>query len=417
MGRTCVVRDQSGGEIEAPDARTIVEHIVPEDPGEVLGANYVRAMVGEQHHAAHDGAATAAVLAHAMVARTMDALHAGAHPTPLKRGITIAVEQVSQALSQVASDVEFKEQIASAATTSAGDPAIGEIIAEAMNYVGKEGVITVKRGSTFGLQLELTDGMRFEPGYISPHFVTDPERMEAVLEDPYILVTNAAISAIKDLQPLLDKVVQSDHPLVIIAADVEGEALAALVGNKLRGLFKSVAVKAPGAGEHRKAMVSDIAILTGGAVIGEEVGIKLEGADLHLLGRARKVVVTEDETAIVDGAGDADQIAARVNHIRAKLKEIPNTGSDDEREWLRERLARLAGGIAVIKVGAATEAELIQRKRRTESAVLIAHEAIETGLLPGGGAALVDVQRRLPRYDRPTSGHTPPRRTKLPGAR
>jgi chaperonin GroEL len=408
MGRTCVVRDQSGSEIEAPDARTIVQHFIPEDPRDVLGASYLRAMVGEQHHAAHDGAATAAVLAHAMVARTMEALHGGANPMSLKQGINAAVERVNEELSRLASDVEFKEQIASVAATSAGDPAIGEMIAEAMEKVGAAGVITVKKGSTFGLQLELTEGMHFDQGYISPHFVTDPKRAEAVLEDPYILVTNATISARKDLQPLLDKVVQSGHPLAIIAGDIEGEALALLVANKIRGLSNSVAVKAPGSGEHRKAMLGDIAILTGAAVIGEEVGIKLESAGLDLLGRARRVVATEDETAIVDGTGDADQIYGRVNQIRAKLKEIANTGSDDERERLRERLCRLAGGMAVIKVGAATEAELIRRKQRTESAVLISREAVEAGLLPGGGAALVDVQRRLAIPGRLPGGTTPP---------
>jgi len=282
--------------------------------------------------------------------------------------------------------VETKEQIASTASISAGDTAIGEMIAEAMDKVGKEGVITVEESNTFGLELELTEGMRFDKGYISHYFATDPERMEAVLDEPYILIVNSKVSANKDLLPLLDKVVQSGKPLVIIAEDVEGEALATLVVNKIRGLFKSVAVKAPGFGDRRKAMLADIAILAGGQVISEEVGLKLESADVDLLGKARKVVVTKDETTIVDGAGDAEQISGRVNQIRA---EIDNTDSDYDREKLQERLAKLAGGVAVIKAGAATEVELKERKHRIEDAVRNAKAAVEEGVVAGGGVALL----------------------------
>jgi len=286
--------------------------------------------------------------------------------------------------------VETKEQIASTASISAADTAIGEMIAEAMDKVGKEGVITVEESNTFGLELELTEGMRFDKGYISHYFVTDPERMEAVLEDPYILIVNSKVSANKDLLPLLDKVVQSNRPLVILAEDVEGEALATLVVNKIRGLFKSAAVKAPGFGDRRKAMLGDIAILTGGQVISEEVGLKLENADLDLLGRARKVTITKDETTIVDGAGDPEQISGRVNQIRA---EIENTDSDYDREKLQERLAKLAGGVAVIKAGAATEVELKERKHRIEDAVRNAKAAVEEGVVAGGGVALLQAGR------------------------
>jgi chaperonin GroEL len=304
----------------------------------------------------------------------------------LKRGIEAAVERVSEELSKLAKDVETKEQIASTASISAGDPAIGEMIAEAMDKVGKEGVITVEESNTFGLELELTEGMRFDKGYVSHYFATDTERMEAVLDDPYILIVNSKVSANKDLLPLLDKVVQAGKPLVIIAEDIDGEALATLVVNKIRGLFKSVAVKAPGFGDRRKAMLGDIATLTGGQVISEEVGLKLETADVDLLGKARKVVVTKDETTIVDGAGDAEQISGRVNQIRA---EIENTDSDYDREKLQERLAKLAGGVAVIKAGAATEVELKERKHRIEDAVRNAKAAVEEGIVAGGGVALL----------------------------
>ncbi|MCW2760164.1 MAG: chaperonin GroEL, partial [Marmoricola sp.] len=307
-------------------------------------------------------------------------------PMALKRGIEKAVTAVSDELLAQAREVETREQIAQTASISAADTQIGEIIAEAMDKVGKEGVITVEESNTFGLELELTEGMRFDKGYISPYFVTDPERMEAVLDDPYILVVNGKIASVKDLLPLLEKVMQSGRPLAIIAEDVEGEALATLVVNKIRGTFKSVAVKAPGFGDRRKAMLQDIAILTGAQVISEEVGLKLDTAGLELLGRARKVVITKDETTIVEGAGDADQIAGRVNQIRA---EIEKSDSDYDREKLQERLAKLAGGVAVIKVGAATEVELKERKHRIEDAVRNAKAAVEEGIVAGGGVALV----------------------------
>jgi len=393
MGRTSLVQDQAGSDVEASDARTIVQYFVPEDPREALGVTYVREMIREQQKAAHDGAATATVLAHAMTTGAMEGLRAGAKPTSLKRGIEATVERVSEELSKLSKDVKTKEQIASLVTICTGDTMIGEMIAEAMDKVGEEGAITVEESNTFGLELELTAGMRFDKGYRSPYFITDEDRAEAVLEDdPYILIVNSKVSANKDLLPLLDKVVQSGKPLLVIAEDVEGEALATLVVNKTRGQFKSVAVKAPGFGDRRKAMLKDIAILTGGQVISEEAGLKLETADLDLLGRARKVVVTKDETTIVDGWGDWEQISGRVNQIRT---EIENTDSDYDREKLQERLAKLAGGVAVIRIGAGTEAVLQQRKQLVESAVSIAREAVTTGILPGGGAALVQVQHRL----------------------
>ncbi|HEY9476292.1 MAG TPA: chaperonin GroEL, partial [Mycobacteriales bacterium] len=335
---------------------------------------------------AGDGTTTATVLAQALVREGLRNVAAGANPLGLKRGIEKAVEAVSEALSNQAKDVETKEQIASTASISAADTTVGEIIAEAMDKVGKEGVITVEESNTFGLELELTEGMRFDKGYISPYFATDTERMEAVLDDPYILVVNSKIASVKDLLPLLEKVMQAGKSLAVIAEDVEGEALATLVVNKIRGTFKSVAVKAPGFGDRRKAMLGDMAILTGGQVISEEVGLKLENATIDLLGRARKVVVTKDETTIVEGAGDADQIQGRVNQIRA---EIEKSDSDYDREKLQERLAKLAGGVAVIKVGAATEVELKERKHRIEDAVRNAKAAVEEGIVAGGGVALL----------------------------
>jgi chaperonin GroEL len=412
MGRTSLVQDQAGADVEASDATTIVQYFVPEDPREALGVTYVREMIREQQKAAHDGAATATVLAHAMTTRAMEGLRTGANPMSLKRGIETAVERVSDELPKIAKDVEYKEQIAALVTTTTGDAVIGEMIAEAMDKVGKEGAITVEESNTFGLELELTEGMRFDRGYISPYFITDEERTEAVMEDPYILIVNSKISAVKDLLPLLDKVVQSGKPLLVIAEDVDGEALATLVVNKIRDLFKSVAVKAPGFGDRRKAMLNDIAILTGGQVISEEAGPKLVAVDLDQLGRARKVVVTEDETTIVDGAGDADAIFGRVDQIRA---EIENADSDYDREKLQERLAKIAGGVAVIKIGAGTEAVLHQRKQLTESAVSISREAVTTGILPGGGAALVEVQHRLGNDDGHSTEPSPPTQDEATG--
>src|SRR6266851_3438315 len=385
-GRNVVLEKKWGAPTITNDGVSIAKEIELEDPWEKIGAELVKEVAKKTDDVAGDGTTTATVLAQALVREGLRNVAAGANPMSLKRGIESAVERVSEELSKLAKDVETKEQIASTASISAADPAIGEMIAEAMDKVGKEGVITVEESNTFGLELELTEGMRFDKGYISHYFITDPERLEAVLEDPYILVVNSKVSANKDLLPLLDKVVQSGKPLVIIAEDVEGEALATLVVNKIRGLFKSVAVKAPGFGDRRKAMLGDIAILTGGQVISEEVGLKLETADVDLLGRARKVVVTKDETTIVDGAGDSEQISGRVNQIRA---EIENTDSDYDREKLQERLAKLAGGVAVIKAGAATEVELKERKHRIEDAVRNAKAAVEEGVVAGGGVALL----------------------------
>jgi chaperonin GroEL len=385
-GRNVVLEKKWGAPTITNDGVSIAKEIELEDPYEKIGAELVKEVAKKTDDVAGDGTTTATVLAQALVKEGLRNVAAGANPMALKKGIEAAVEAVSEALSNSAKDVETREQIASTAAISAGDTSIGEFIAEAMDKVGKEGVITVEESNTFGLELELTEGMRFDKGYISPYFVTDPERMEVVLDDPYVLIANSKISAVKDLLPLLEKVMQSGKPLAIIAEDVEGEALATLVVNKIRGTFKSAAVKAPGFGDRRKAMLQDIAILAGGQVISEEVGLKLENANLDLLGRARKVVVTKDETTIVEGAGDADQIAGRVNQIRA---EIEKSDSDYDREKLQERLAKLAGGVAVLKVGAATEVELKERKHRIEDAVRNAKAAVEEGIVAGGGVALL----------------------------
>ena len=357
------------------------------DAIENMGAQLVKEVATKTNDVAGDGTTTATLLAQALVKEGLRNVAAGANPMALKRGIERAVEAVCTQLGSMAQDVTTKEQIASTASISAGgDAEVGDMIAEAMDKVGKEGVITVEESNTFGLELELTEGMRFDKGYISPYFVTDPERMEVELEDPYILIANQKISSVKDLLPILEKVMQSGKALVIIAEDVEGEALATLVVNKIRGTFRSVAIKAPGFGDRRKAMLQDIAILTGGQVISEEVGLKLENTGVELLGRARKIVVTKDETTMVEGAGDSEQIAGRVNQIRA---EIEKSDSDYDREKLQERLAKLAGGVAVIKVGAATEVELKERKHRIEDAVRNAKAAIEEGIVAGGGVALL----------------------------
>jgi chaperonin GroEL len=385
-GRNVVLEKKWGAPTITNDGVSVAKEIELEDPLEKIGAELVKEVAKKTDDVAGDGTTTATVLAQALVHEGLRTVAAGANPIALKRGIEAAVASVAEELSKLSKDVETKEQIASTASISAGDPSVGEIIAEAMDKVGKEGVITVEESNTFGLELELTEGMRFDKGYISGYFVTDTERMEAVLEDPYILIANQKISAVKDLLPVLEKVMQGGKPLVIIAEDVEGEALATLVVNKIRGTFKSVAVKAPGFGDRRKAMLQDMAILTGGELISEEVGLKLENADVSLLGQARKVVITKDETTIVDGAGDADQIAGRVNQIRS---EIEKSDSDYDREKLQERLAKLAGGVAVIKVGAATEVELKERKHRIEDAVRNAKAAVEEGIVPGGGVALV----------------------------
>ncbi|MDW4908795.1 chaperonin GroEL [Streptomyces sp. ADMS] len=385
-GRNVVLEKKWGAPTITNDGVSIAKEIELEDPYEKIGAELVKEVAKKTDDVAGDGTTTATVLAQALVREGLRNVAAGANPMALKRGIEKAVEAVSGALLDQAKEVETKEQIASTASISAADTQIGELIAEAMDKVGKEGVITVEESQTFGLELELTEGMRFDKGYISAYFATDMERMEASLEDPYILIANSKISSVKDLLPLLEKVMQSGKPLLIIAEDVEGEALSTLVVNKIRGTFKSVAVKAPGFGDRRKAMLNDIAILTGGEVISEEVGLKLENTSLDLLGRARKIVITKDETTIVDGAGTAEQVAGRVNQIRA---EIENSDSDYDREKLQERLAKLAGGVAVIKAGAATEVELKERKHRIEDAVRNAKAAVEEGIVAGGGVALL----------------------------
>ncbi|ATL71020.1 chaperonin GroEL [Nocardia terpenica] len=385
-GRNVVLEKKWGAPTITNDGVSIAKEIELEDPYEKIGAELVKEVAKKTDDVAGDGTTTATVLAQALVREGLRNVAAGANPLGLKRGIEKAVEAVTNRLLGSAKEVETKEQIAASAAISAGDQSIGDLIAEAMDKVGKEGVITVEESNTFGLQLELTEGMRFDKGYISGYFVTDPERQEAVLEDPYILLVGSKISTVKDLLPLLEKVIQAGKPLLIIAEDVEGEALSTLVVNKIRGTFKSVAVKAPGFGDRRKAQLADIAILTGGEVISEELGLSLETATLDLLGQARKVVVTKDETTIVDGAGDAEGIQGRVAQIRT---EIENSDSDYDREKLQERLAKLAGGVAVIKAGAATEVELKERKHRIEDAVRNAKAAVEEGIVAGGGVALL----------------------------
>jgi chaperonin GroEL len=385
-GRNVVLEKKWGAPTITNDGVSIAKEIELEDPYEKIGAELVKEVAKKTDDVAGDGTTTATVLAQALVREGLRNVAAGANPMGLKKGIEKATEAVSEQLLAQAKPVETREQIAATASISAADTQVGQIIAEAMDKVGKEGVITVEESNTFGLELELTEGMRFDKGYISPYFVTDTERMEAVLDDPYILVVNSKISSIKDLVPVLEKVMQTGKPLAILAEDVEGEALATLVVNKIKGTFKTVAIKAPGFGDRRKAMLADIAILTGGQVISEEVGLKLDSVGLELLGQARKVVVTKDETTIVEGVGDADQIQGRVNQIRA---EIENSDSDYDREKLQERLAKLAGGVAVIKVGAATEVELKERKHRIEDAVRNAKAAVEEGIVAGGGVALL----------------------------
>ncbi|WP_220386589.1 chaperonin GroEL [Frankia sp. ArI3] len=385
-GRNVVLASKFGLPTITNDGVSIAREIELENSYERIGAELVKEVAKKTNDVAGDGTTTATILAQALVREGLRNVAAGANPLGLKKGIEVAVERVSEELSKQAKEVETKEQIASTASISAGDSAIGGLIAEALDKVGKEGVVTVEESNTFGLELELTEGMRFDKGYISPYFVTDADRQEAVLDDPYILIVNSKIAAVKDLLPLLEKVMQTSKPLVIISEDVEGEALATLVVNKIRGTFKSVAVKAPGFGDRRKAILGDIAILTGGQVISEDVGLKLESTSLDLLGRARKIVVTKDETTVVEGSGDPDQIAGRVSQIR---NEIEKSDSDYDREKLQERLAKLAGGVAVIKVGAATEVELKEKKHRIEDAVSNAKAAVEEGIVAGGGVALL----------------------------
>src|SRR5215211_5197925 len=385
-GRNVVIDKKFGAPTITNDGVTIAREVELDNPYENLGAQLVKEVASKTNDVAGDGTTTATVLAQAMVRAGLQQVASGANPMGLKRGMDKAVTAAVDSIRSQARDVEDRGEIAHVASISANnDTEIGELVAEAMDKVGKDGVITVEESNTFGLELELVEGMQFDKGYISPYFVTDQDRMEAVLEDPYILLVQGKISSVRDLLPILEKVMQAGKSLLIVAEDVEGEALATLVVNKIRGTFKSVAIKAPGFGDRRKAMLQDMAILIGGQVISEEVGLKLENADLALLGRARKVVVTKDETTIVDGAGDADQIAGRVSQIRA---EIDRTDSDYDREKLQERLAKLAGGVAVIKAGAATEVELKERKHRIEDAVRNAKAAVEEGIVPGGGVAL-----------------------------
>ncbi|WP_129659356.1 chaperonin GroEL [Rothia halotolerans] len=385
-GRNVVLEKKWGAPTITNDGVSIAREIELEDAYEKIGAELVKEVAKKTDDIAGDGTTTATVLAQALVREGLRNVAAGADPLSLKRGIEKAVAAVTEELLSSAKEIETEEEIAATASISAGDAEIGRLIAQAMEKVGKEGVITVEESNTFGLDLELTEGMRFDKGFLSGYFVTDADRQEAVLEDPYILIVNSKISNVKDFVPVLEKVMQSGKPLLIVAEDVEGEALALLVLNKMRGSIKSVAVKAPGFGDRRKAQLADLAVLTGGQVITEEVGLSLENATLDLLGQARKVVVTKDETTIVEGAGSAEEIDGRVAQIRA---EIANTDSDYDREKLQERLAKLAGGVAVLKAGAATEVELKERKHRIEDAVRNAKAAVEEGIVPGGGVALI----------------------------
>ena len=389
-GRNVVLEKKWGAPTITNDGVSIAKEIELEDPWEKIGADLVKEVAKKTDDVAGDGTTTATVLAQAMVREGLRNVAAGSNPMSLKRGIEKAVEVISDELLKMAKPVETREQIAATASISAADTTIGSMIAEAMDKVGKEGVITVEESNTFGLELELTEGMRFDKGYISAYFVTDTDRMETVMEDAYILIANAKITNIKDLVPILEKVMQTGKGLVIIAEDVEGEALSTLVVNKIRGTFKSVAVKAPGFGDRRKAMLQDIAILTGATVVSEEVGLKLDQTTLELLGTARKIVIAKEESTIVEGGGDAEAIKGRVNQIRS---EIEKSDSDYDREKLQERLAKLAGGVAVIKAGAATEVELKERKHRIEDAVRNAKAAVEEGIVAGGGVALLQASK------------------------
>jgi chaperonin GroEL len=391
-GRNVVLDKKWGAPTITNDGVSIAKEIELEDPYERIGAELVKEVAKKTDDVAGDGTTTATVLAWAMVHEGLRNVAAGANPMSLKKGIEAGVEEAVTAIHAISKETESKGQIAQVASISAADTEIGEMIAEAIDKVGKDGVITVEESQTFGMDMDLVEGMRFDKGYISPYFVTDPERMEASLEDAYVLLVGSKISAVRDLLPVLEKVMQTGKPLVIIAEDVDGEALATLVVNKIRGTFKSVGVKAPGFGERRKAMLQDMAILTGAQVVTEEVGLKLENIGLDLLGKARKIVVTKDETTIVEGSGDESDIKGRINQIKA---EIENTDSDYDREKLQERLAKLSGGVAVIKVGAATEVELKEKKHRIEDAVSTTKAAIEEGVVPGGGVALLRAQKNV----------------------
>jgi chaperonin GroEL len=388
-GRNVVLDKKWGAPTITNDGVSIAKDIDLEDPYEKIGAELVKEVAKKTDDVAGDGTTTATVLAWAMVREGLKNVAAGANPMSLKKGIEAAVETALTALHALAKPADTKEQIAQVASISAADTEIGALIADAIDKVGKDGVITVEESQSFGMDMDLVEGMRFDKGYIAPYFATDAERQEAVLENAYILLVSSKISSVRDMVPVLEKIMQSGRPLLIIAEDVDGEALATLVVNKIRGTFKSVAVKAPGFGERRKAMLQDIAILTGGQVISEEIGLKLESAEVEMLGQARKVVVTKDETTIVEGAGSPEDVKGRIAQIKA---EIDNTDSDYDKEKLQERLAKLSGGVAVIKVGAATEVELKEKKHRIEDAVSTTKAAIEEGVVPGGGVALLRIQ-------------------------
>jgi chaperonin GroEL len=392
-GRNVVLEKKWGSPTITNDGVTIAKEIELEDAWENMGAKLAYEVANKTDNVAGDGTTTATVLAQAMVKEGLRQVAAGANPMDLKRGIEQAVEAGVKALGEMARDIETTEEIAHVASISANnDNSIGKVIADAMDKVGKDGVITVEEGQTFGLELEFTEGMQFDKGYISPYFITDADRQEAVLEDPYILIANQKIGSVNDLVPVLEKVMQSGKSVLVISEDVEGEALATLVVNKIRGTFSSVAVKAPGFGERRKAMLQDIAVLTGGTVISEEVGLKLENVTLDMLGRARKIVVAKDSTTVIDGDGTEADVKARIKQIE---REIENTDSDWDREKLNERLAKLSGGVVVIKVGAATEVELKEKKHRIEDAVSAARAAVEEGVVPGGGVALLRAQTAI----------------------
>ena len=395
-GHNVVLDKKWGAPTITNDGVTIAKEVELEDPWENMGAQLAKEVATKTNDVAGDGTTTATVLARAMVHRGMRNVAAGANPMALKRGIEKGVVVAVDAIKDQAKDVGSREDISNVAAISAADPTIGNVLAEALDKVGKDGVVTVEESNTFGMELEFVEGMQFDKGYISPYFVTDQERMEAVLEEPYIAIVNKKIGAVQELLPLLEKVLQAGRPLLAIAEDVEGEALATLVVNKIRGTFNVVAVKAPGFGDRRKAMLQDIATLTGGQVISEELGLKLENIGLDLLGSARKVVVTKDDTTVVEGAGDKDEVKGRINQIKA---EIEKTDSDWDREKLQERLAKLAGGVAVVKVGAATEVELKEKKHRIEDALSATRAAIEEGIVPGGGVALIRAEAALDKID------------------
>ena len=395
-GHNVVLDKKWGAPTITNDGVTIAKEVELEDPWENMGAQLAKEVATKTNDVAGDGTTTATVLAQAMVHRGMRNVAAGANPMALKRGIEKAVTAAVDAIKDQAKDVGSREDISNVASISAADPAIGEVLAEALDKVGKDGVVTVEESNTFGMELEFVEGMQFDKGYISPYFVTDQERMEAVLEEPYIAVVNKKIGSVQELLPLLEKVLQAGKPLLMIAEDVEGEALATLVVNKIRGTFTVVAVKAPGFGDRRKAMLQDIATLAGGEVVSEEVGLKLENVGLDVLGTARKVIVTKDDTTIVEGGGDAEGVKGRINQIKA---EIEKTDSDWDREKLQERLAKLAGGVAVVKVGAATEVELKEKKHRIEDALSATRAAIEEGIVPGGGVALIRAEAAVDKVD------------------